>query len=137
MLRLANERHNIIGNATARLWLLKNTITNEGRAIRRFNELPLLKNEHPALALSWTLYHALDEQSLLFNLDTEDLKAASVSLVVVVSGYDVVAAQTIHARKSYDHTDIRFGQRYADILENLADGRIRIDYGKFHETLDE
>ncbi|MGA9299465.1 MAG: ion channel [Bradyrhizobium sp.] len=137
MLRLANERHNIIGNATARLWLLKNTITNEGRAIRRFNELPLLKNEHPALALSWTLYHVLDEQSLLFNLDTEDLKAASVSLVVVVSGYDVVAAQTIHARKSYDHTDIRFGQRYADILENLEDGRIRIDYGKFHDTLDE
>ncbi|MGC2181605.1 MAG: potassium transporter, partial [Bradyrhizobium sp.] len=106
-------------------------------AIRRFNELPLLKNEHPALALSWTLYHVLDEQSLLFNLDTEDLKAASVSLVVVVSGYDVVAAQTIHARKSYDHTDIRFGQRYADILENLEDGRIRIDYGKFHDTLDE
>ena len=137
MLRLANERHNIIGNATARLWLLKNTITNEGRAIRRFNELPLLKNEHPALALSWTLYHVLDEQSSLFNLDTEDLKAASVSLVVVVSGYDVVAAQTIHARKSYDHTDIRFGQRYADILENLEDGRIRIDYGKFHDTLDE
>ena len=137
MLRLANERHNIIGNATARLWLLKNTITNEGRSIRRFNELPLLKNEHPALALSWTLYHVLDEQSLLFNLDTEDLKAASVSLVVVVSGYDVVAAQTIHARKSYDHTDIRFGQRYADILENLEDGRIRIDYGKFHDTLDE
>jgi inward rectifier potassium channel len=137
MVRLANERHNIIGNATARLWKLKNTITNEGRAIRRFNELSLLKNEHPALALSWTLYHVLDEQSQLFNLDTEDLKAANVALVVVVSGYDVVAAQTIHARKSYDHTDIRFGQRYADILENLDDGRIRIDYGKFHDTLDE
>jgi inward rectifier potassium channel len=137
MVRLANERHNIIGNATARLWVLKNTITNEGLAIRRFNELPLLKNEHPALALSWTLYHVLDEQSELFNLDTEDLKGANVVLVVVVSGYDVVAAQTIHARKSYDHTDIRFRQRYADILEILKDGRIRIDYGKFHDTLDE
>jgi inward rectifier potassium channel len=57
--------------------------------------------------------------------------------VVVVTGYDVVAAQTIHARKSYDHTDIRFGQRYADILDNSEDGRIRIDYGRFHETLDE
>jgi inward rectifier potassium channel len=137
MVRLANERHNIIGNATARLWVLKNTITKEGRAIRRFNELSLLKNEHPALALSWTLYHVLDEQSELFNLGAEDLKAANIMLVVVVSGYDVVAAQTIHARKSYDHTDIRFGQRYADILENLEDGRIRIDYGKFHDTLDE
>ena len=63
------------------------------------------------------------------------MKAASIAIAVVVSGYDVVAAQTIHARKTYDHTDIRFGQRYADILENLDDGRIRIDYGKFHDTV--
>jgi inward rectifier potassium channel len=55
--------------------------------------------------------------------------------VVVVSGYDVVAAQTVHARKSYDHSDIRFGHRYADILSVSDDGRLRIDYGKFHETL--
>jgi len=137
MVRFANERHNIIGNATARLWLLRNTTTKEGQPIRRFNELSLLKNEHPALALSWTLYHVLDEQSQLFNLDADDFKAASVALVVVVSGYDVVAAQTIHTQKSYDHTDIRFGQRYADILENLDDRRIRIDYGKFHDTVDE
>ena len=137
MVRFANERHNIIGNATARLWLLKNAHTKEGQAIRRFNELSLTKNEHPALALSWTLFHVIDEQSELFNLDADDLKAAGVVLVVVVSGYDVVAAQTIHARKPYEHTDIRFGQRYADILENLADGRIRIDYGKFHDTVDE
>ena len=116
MVRFANERHNMIGNATARLWLLRNTITREGQTIRRFNELALLRNEHPALALSWTLYHVIDENSQLFNLDADGLKAASVALVVVVSGYDVVAAQTIHARKSYDHTDIRFGQRYADIL---------------------
>ena len=136
-LRLANERHNIIGNATARLWLLKNITTVEGYSVRRFYELPLLKNEHPALALSWTLYHVLDESSELFSLGADDLKAAGIALVVVVSGYDVVAAQTIHARKSYDHTDIRFGQRYADILETLDDGRIRIDYGKFHDTVDE
>jgi inward rectifier potassium channel len=135
--RLANERHNIIGNATARLWLLKNITTLEGHSVRRFSELALLKNEHPALALSWTLYHVLDESSELFNLDAEDLKAGGVALVVVVSGYDVVAAQTIHGRKSYDHTHIRFGQRYDDILETLDDGRIRIDYSKFHNTLDE
>jgi inward rectifier potassium channel len=137
MVRFANERHNIIGNATARLWVLRNTTTREGQLIRRFNELSLLKNEHPALALSWTLYHVLDEKSELFNLDADDFKAAGIALVVVVSGYDIVAAQTIHARKSYDHTNIRFGQRYADILENLDDRRIRIDYGKFHDTVDE
>ena len=57
-------------------------------------------------------------------------------MVVVVTGYDVVAAQTIHGRRSYDHTDIRFGRRYDDILEDSEDGRVRINYGRFHETLD-
>src|SRR6202158_5350237 len=40
MVRFANERHNIIGNATARLWLLKNVVSMEGRPLRRFYELP-------------------------------------------------------------------------------------------------
>jgi inward rectifier potassium channel len=137
MVRFANERHNIIGNATARLWMLKNIVSTEGQSLRRFYELPLLRNEHPALALSWTLYHVLDEESPLHGLDADDLEAANVSLVVVVSGYDVVAAQTVHARKSYDHSDIRIGQRYADILDTSEDGRLRIDYGKFHETLEQ
>jgi inward rectifier potassium channel len=135
MVRFANERHNVISNATAKLWLLRNVVSREGQSLRRFYELPLIRNEHPALALSWTLYHVLDEASPLYGLDADDLAASSVSLVVVVSGYDVVAAQTVHARKSYDHPDIRFGHRYADILDTSEDGRLRIDYGRFHETL--
>jgi inward rectifier potassium channel len=136
MIRFVNERHNVIGNATARLWLLRNEVSLEGQSFRRFYELPLVRNEHPALALSWTLYHVLDGESPLYRLDADDLAASKVSFVVVVSGYDVVAAQTVHARKSYDHSDILFGQRYADILDTSQDGRLRIDYGKFHETLE-
>jgi inward rectifier potassium channel len=134
MVRFANERHNIIGNATAKLWLLRNEMSLEGQPFRRFYELPLVRSEHPALALSWTLYHVLDEASPLSGLDAESLGASSASLVVVVSGYDVVAAQTVHARKSYEHSEIRFGHRYADILDNSEEGRLRIDYGRFHET---
>src|SRR6202045_3361477 len=128
MVRFANERHNIIGNATARIWLLRNEVSLEGGSFRRFYQLPLLRNEHPVLALSWTLYHVLSADSPLYGLDANDLAASSVSLVVVVSGYDVVAAQIVHARKSYDHSDIRFGHRYADILGTSEDGRLRIDY---------
>ena len=136
MVRFVNERHNIIGNAAARLWLLRDEVSLEGGSFRRFYELSLVRNEHPALALSWTLYHVLDERSPLYGLNADDLEASGVSLVLVVSGYDVVAAQTVHARKSYDHSDIRFGQRYADILGTTEDGRLRIDYGRFHETVE-
>jgi inward rectifier potassium channel len=136
MIRLANERHNIIGNAAARLWLLKDEVSLEGRRFRRFFELSLVRSEHPALALSWTLYHVLDETSPLYGMTADDLGASNVALVVVVSGYDIVAAQTVHARQSYEHPDILFGHRYADILDTSDDGRLRIDYGRFHDTFE-
>ena len=136
MLRLANERHNIISNATAKLWLFKNIISMEGETLRRFYELPLTKDQNPGLALSWTLYHVLDENSPLYQTDADDLAASKASFVVVVTGYDVVAAQTVHARKPYDHGDILFGHRYADILDTSDDGRLRVDYGRFHETIE-
>src|SRR5258708_17217833 len=104
MIRFANERHNIIGNATARLWLLKNVVSTERQSLRRFYELPLVRNEHPALALSWTLYHILDEQSPLYGLNADDLAVSKVSLVVVVSGYDVVAKPWIPQGRSEEHT---------------------------------
>ncbi|SDP30837.1 ion channel [Afipia sp. GAS231] len=135
MIRLANERHNIISNATARLWLFKNIVSKEGQSLRRFYELPLSRNESPALALSWTLFHVIDEASPLYGFSAEDLEANNIALVVVVSGYDVVAAQTVHARKTYDYPDIRIGHRYAEILDTAEDGRLRVDYGRFHETL--
>jgi inward rectifier potassium channel len=135
MIRLANERHDIISDANARLWLFKNIVSKENQEFRRFYELPLVHNESPALALSWTLFHPIDETSPLDGLDADGLEAINVALIVVVSGYDVVAAQTVHAGKSYDHSDIRFGHRYAEILGTTEDGRIRIDYGRFHQTV--
>jgi inward rectifier potassium channel len=136
MLRLANERHNIISNATAKLWLFKNIVSMEGEQLRRFYELQLTQNQNPGLALSWTLYHVLDNTSPLYGLNAGDLEACKAALVLVMSGYDVVAAQTVHARKTYDQSDIRFGHRYVDILDTSEDGRLRVDYGRFHETME-
>ena len=136
MIRLANERHNIIANATARLWLFKNGVSKEGMPYRRFYELPLLRSESPALALSWTLFHVINKDSPLYGLDAAELEAINAGLGLFVSGLDDVAAQTVHARKSYEHSDIRFGHRYAEILQATDDGRLRIDYSRFHETLE-
>src|ERR1700674_2277395 len=79
MIRFANERQAIISSAVASLWLFKNIVSMEGQSFRRFYELPLVRNEHPALALSWTLYHVLDEESPLYGLDADDLDASNIS----------------------------------------------------------
>src|SRR6202012_2768294 len=136
MVRFANERHNVISNATAKLWMLKNVVTAEGHPTRRFFELRLLRNESPIFALSWTIYHLIDERSPLYGLTQQDMASSDVALVVVVSGYDVVAGQTVNARKTYEHADILFGQRYVDVVVPSDDGRVRIDYGRFHDTFE-
>src|ERR1700739_998551 len=63
MVRFVNERHNIISNASAKLWLLRDEVSLEDESFRRFYELSLTRNEHPALALSWTLYHIIYQAS--------------------------------------------------------------------------
>ena len=88
------------------------------------------------IAISWTLYHVIDENSPLYQITADDLAELKAALAVVVSGYDVVAAQTILGRKAYEYDEIRFGHRYADIIGTSEDGRLRIDYGRFHETLE-
>src|SRR5258708_33399228 len=66
MIRFANERNTLIGNAAARLWLLRNEVTREGRATRRFTELSLQRNEGPALELSCKLSHVFAVTSPLY-----------------------------------------------------------------------
>jgi len=134
MVRFANERHNIISNATARLWMVRAETTAESRTFRRFSELTLLRSDSPALALSWTLFHVIDQHSPLYGIGPEQLRASGAVFIVLVSGYDEIAAQTIHARKTYDCRAIRHGHRYADIVSATDDGRVRIDYGRFHQT---
>ena len=56
--------------------------------------------------------------------------AINVSLFVVVFGHDVVAARKVRAQKPYDHGDIR-----SEILDTAEDDRLRVDYGRFHETV--
>ena len=34
------------------------------------------------------------------------------------------------------HAAILFGQRYVDVVVPSDDGRVRIDYGRFHDTFE-
>jgi len=85
-------------------------------------------DESPALALSWTLFHVLDEESPLYGMTAEDSTPPTFSLVVVVSGYDVVAAQTVHREKATS-TPRFVSSSLCDVLSRAEDGRVTIDYG--------
>ena len=137
MIRVANERHNTISQATARLWLLRLESVKEGNQLRRFYELKLDRGEHPMFALSWTMFHVIDKSSPLHDVTAHDLATTDGALVLNLSGVDDSSAQHLYARQIYSHTDIRWNHRYRDITSYSQDGRLLIDYGLFHEVTPE
>ena len=137
MVRVANERHNTISQATARLWLLRVENVKEGAQLRRFYELKLDRSEHPMFALSWTIFHAIDKTSPLHGTTADSLAATDGALVLNLSGVDDSSAQHLYARRIYSHGDIRWNHRYRDITSYSQEGRLLIDYGLFHDVMPE
>jgi inward rectifier potassium channel len=134
MLRVANARNNTISQATSRLWLFRMEYTAEGYLLRRYHELKLERQEHPMFALSWTLFHRIDEKSPLFGKSIDDLNKEDAALALNISGIDDSSAQNLHARKLYAHDAIRWNHRFRDITSTSPQGRLVIDYSKFHDV---
>ena len=137
MIRIANARNNTISQATARLWLFRLENMNEGHQLRRYYELKLDRREHPMFALSWTLFHVIDETSELYSLTADDLAATDAAFALNVSGVDDNSAQHLYARRLYSYGDIRWNYRYRDITSFSAEGRLLLDYSLFHEITPE
>ena len=137
MIRVANARNNTISQATARLWLFRMENTAEGNRYRRYYELRLDRREHPMFALSWTVFHAIDDTSPLYGMTADDLATFDVALALNVSGVDDSSAQHLYARQLYSYHDIRWNHRYQDITSISAEGRLLIDYSQFHEIVAE
>jgi inward rectifier potassium channel len=134
MVRIANARHNTISQATARLWLIRRELTKEGETLRRFYELVLDRREHPVFSLSWTIFHEIDETSPLYRVSDADLADMDAALILNVGGVDDNSAQRLFDRKVYQHGDIRWQHRYRDITSVSKEGRLLLDYSKFHEV---
>jgi inward rectifier potassium channel len=137
MIRVANERHNTISQATARLWLLRVENVKEGDQLRRFYELKLDRGEHPMFALSWTMFHAIDKHSPLHGVTADVLAASDGALVLNLNGVDDSSAQHLYARRIYSHHDIRWNHRYRDMTTLSSEGRLLLDYGLFHDVVPE
>ena len=137
MIRVANARHNTISQATARLWLFRLEITKEDEQFRRYYELKLERREHPMFWLSWTLFHVIDKASAFYGMTPDELTACEGVLIVNVDGVDDNSAQRLYARHIYARQDIRWRHRYRDITSYSDDGRLILDYAKFHDVLSE
>jgi inward rectifier potassium channel len=134
VMRAANQRHNVVQDASAQLRLLRDETTAEGLSLRRIADLPLVRSQHPVFTLGWTIMHVIDDASPLRSETAQSLRDKDASLILSVSGTDETTGQVLTARTEYTSTDIRWNATFRDILEEAADGTLNVDYSKFDEV---
>jgi inward rectifier potassium channel len=132
--RLANARSNFISEATAKLWMVSATITQEGKRFVGFEQMRLIKSENPTFALSWTLFHPIDDHSPLFGMDEQTLARSEVNFVVSIAGFDQTSGQIVRARDVFAAQEVRWGHEYVDVIWIDDQGLRHIDYAKIDAT---
>jgi inward rectifier potassium channel len=134
MLRVANARGNQVVEAQLRLGLMRTETTAEGERVRRMHDLKLVRSSSAIFTLSWMAVHPLTPESVLYGQTPEMLRAVGAEIYASLTGLDGTFGQTIHARRSYSVDEMVWGRRFVDIIGPLPDGRMGIDYTKFHQT---
>lgn len=135
MFRVGNERASQIIEATVRVVMVRTERTAEGFTFYRLRDLRLERDRSPALSRSWNVLHCIDPSSPLFGATPETLARDDVEFILTVVGLDETSAQNVHARHSYDNSQVRWGARHADMLHELPDGGLRMDMRQFNLVL--
>lgn len=102
--------------------------------MRRLRDLNLVRAHTPIFALTWTVMHEIDADSPFAQIDWSRLDEHLVAMVAIVTGHDSTYEQTTHARHIYYPEDFRPGYRFVDILSTMEDGRLMLDYTRFHDV---
>ncbi len=133
MLRMANERHNRIVEATATLSLLRLEVNADGEHFVRIHDLHLVRKRTPVFALTWTLIHIIDEKSPFFGRSASEIVARHPRITVSVSGHDETMAATVYASHNYEAKDIVFDAHFVDIISETPEGGRIVNMTRFHD----
>lgn len=135
MMRVGNERRNVIVDASFRVMLMRTTRTAEGVTVYRTVDLQLVRDRAPGLARAWLILHRIEPGSPLHGETPESLAASDAELTLAVSGVDDTSLQLVHARHTWLAPSITWGARLADIVSEMPDGGIQVDLRRFHEIV--
>lgn len=107
---------------------------SEGRVRRMFAKLPLQIERIFLFPLNWTIIHNIDEASPLYNLEFSEIKARNVEILVVIKGYDETYSTIVHADRSYQCSDLKFGAKFLPMYQiRKEDTILNLDKLNDHE----
>lgn len=133
MFRIANGR-------TSQLVDLKATVTyswmdrsDPARALRRFRQLPLERDNVALLPTQWIIVHPIDERSPFAGLHQQQILDADPEVFVTISATDETFSQIVFTRFSYADDDIVYGAKFTDLFGTTADGVVTVDLARLSD----
>ena len=134
MLRVGNLRAQSMVEAEFRILFTRDEPILEGDNFRYFYHLKLQFDRLISFPAALTLRHTIDEQSPLYGETAESLAKSRATFVASVVGIDPVIPAAVQTQRDYTWRDVRFGERFAEIYSEPADGRLTVDFGRLHDT---
>lgn len=132
--RMANERFNQIVDVDLTVQALMTVVTKEGVTYRVPTDLKLEQTRITNFALSYTVFHVIDSNSVLKGLSPSEMKSQDIQIIVSLRGMDGTTNQNLHARYSYSPEDIMENHTFQDMMVTTREGHIEIDLSKMHRV---
>lgn len=105
-----------------------------GRSVRHFARLALERDSVAFFPLAWTVVHPITEDSPLWGVTPERLRAAESEVMVNLRALDDAVYGTVRARTSYQADDILWGARFADLFVRRPGQPVAVDVRRLSET---
>ena len=133
MFRLVNGRSSQLIEVGIKV-LFARFVNEDGRPVRRFDFLDLERKTVTFLPLALTVVHPITDDSPLKGLTQDDLTRTDAELLILLTATDETFAQLVHTRSSYKPHEIRCGNKFVSIYNEVEEGEpISIDIRKLSQ----
>ncbi len=133
-LRVANLQNQPMVEAEFRLMMIRKENILEEEGVRKFHTLKLEYDRLTIFPTALTIRHMIDESSPLHGLTAEDYKTSAIRFLASIVCIDTVIQAPLQSQNDYLWSDVRHGQRFAEIYTEHPDGVMEVDYSRLHET---
>lgn len=133
MFRIANARKNQLIELEVKILYSRLEYSN-GRHVRRYYPLPLVRNKVVFFPLHWTVVHKIDENSPLYGVTQSRLEEEMAEFLILLTGIDETFSQPVHARSSYRFDEIKWNVKFSDMFFVNKDNQLSIDMQKLSDT---
>ncbi len=124
MFRFASVKDNHVLTNVEVVVTMSLQVQEDGNFNYKFYTLPLERSRADNLPMNFTVVHPIDEQSPLFELHLEDMKAADLELYVLVKAFDDVYSNVVLQRTSYTYEEIKFNFKFVPMYRESGDTTI-------------